>query len=194
MDEVKILARAKQGDKAARREIMTRYLPMVQAQARAVRRRVRALEYDELVSEGCIGIDAAIRAFDASRGGTLGPIARQYVRRTMIESAWDANGPVRVPRRAPNEVKARARSCADDVDTSALACESPSPEQAAMYGEVCDAVEELPKPRSVEVIKGRVAGRFLDEIGADYDICRERVRQIESDAMSFLTRRLGVIP
>lgn len=191
MNEVEILARAKQGDKQAKREIMTRYLPMIEGQARVVRRKIKSLEHDELVAEGCIGVDSAIRAFDPNKSKTLATIAWWYIRSAMERSAWGFGAPVRVPRRVP-------AACAARWPAVVNVEEIPAPESNTIDAESRSrlnlAINDLPRENQRLVVKCRLAGFSQADIGVMCGVTGARIQRIESDAMRFLTKRMGTIP
>ena len=63
-----------------------------------------------------------------------------------------------------------------------LPSDEPGPEEALMRREVQEALACLPE-RHQEVLRGRLQGETLAEIGARLGISRERVRQIEAKAL-----------
>lgn len=46
------------------------------------------------------------------------------------------------------------------------------------YPSIQDFLRELPEGRNTDVLKARFTGRTLEEVGSEYDLTRERVRQI----------------
>jgi RNA polymerase primary sigma factor len=63
---------------------------------------------------------------------------------------------------------------------------------------ITSAVDELP-PRKAMIVRLRLGlGEFeamtLEEIGARYELTRERIRQIEADAYKELELKLGITP
>lgn len=72
--------------------------------------------------------------------------------------------------------------------------------RTSMINEVRLAIQALEEvdPRCAEVLRSRMAGEYLEQIGDRIGMSRERVRQVEGNALDFLrqrlSRRLGMKP
>ncbi len=60
----------------------------------------RALAFDDLVSEGMVGLIQAIDQFDPSRGVRFGSFAARVIERSIQRAVGEASGPVRLPPKA----------------------------------------------------------------------------------------------
>jgi RNA polymerase sigma factor FliA len=67
-------------DSEAREEAVRTLLPLVRKAARRLKRLVPALEVDDLVGDGCVGLIRAVDSFDPLRG----PLLAEYARRLVV--------------------------------------------------------------------------------------------------------------
>lgn len=67
-----------------------------------------------------------------------------------------------------------------------------TPAQQLGFSELSDAIRRLPAGREGVVILRRAMGDELQEIGADFGVSAERVRQIETRARGVVRRRMGM--
>jgi RNA polymerase sigma factor for flagellar operon FliA len=70
-----------------REAAIVRLFPLVKTIALAVCRRVRSIEYDDLVGTGAVGLIAAVDGFDHARGMSLDRYARRKILYTMLDAA-----------------------------------------------------------------------------------------------------------
>jgi RNA polymerase sigma factor for flagellar operon FliA len=73
------------GDAAARELLLTQYVSLVYFVARRMSARVSSVEYGELVSAGTLGLLAALKAFDASRGFAFSTYAVQRIQGAILD-------------------------------------------------------------------------------------------------------------
>jgi RNA polymerase sigma-B factor len=97
LSEYELLTRVrKQGDKLAREELITRYLPLVRSLARRFMSRGQPLE--DLVQVGSIGLIKAIDRFDLERGVELSTYATPTILGEIKRYFRDKGWAVKVPR------------------------------------------------------------------------------------------------
>jgi RNA polymerase sigma-B factor len=97
LSEYELLKRARQqGDKAAREELITRYLPLVRSLARRFMSRGQPLE--DLIQVGSIGLIKAIDRFDLDRGVELSTYATPTILGEIKRYFRDKGWAVKVPR------------------------------------------------------------------------------------------------
>src|SRR6266508_3469342 len=73
------------GDVAARAQLLDRYLGLVHHVAREVGARTPAVELEELVSAGTIGLVRALDSFDLSRGLAFSTYAVRRIRGAILD-------------------------------------------------------------------------------------------------------------
>ena len=84
MDERTLLRQAKQVDAPALSQLLTAYLPMVKSLAKSGA--APALEEDDLVQEGLLGLQRAIQTYDDALGVPFSAYARTCVRNRMLQA------------------------------------------------------------------------------------------------------------
>jgi RNA polymerase sigma factor (sigma-70 family) len=161
---------------------------------------------DDLWQVGNMGLLHAISKFDPSRGWKFQTYARRWVQNYMQrltetssyavyypthflwqqpEAARDRKWSVSLDstRRSPEgddltPLKDTIRDRAESVE-SALLVE----ERRQMMAELADQTLRLVGERSALILRRRAAGETLEAIGKDIGVTRERVRQIEAEAL-----------
>jgi len=99
-----------QSDPAARSQLLDRYIGLVHHTAREIIRRVsRAVELDELVSAGTLGLVQALEGFDPGRGLAFSSYAIPRIRGAMLDE-------LRAQDWVPRSVRARSRQLAQARD------------------------------------------------------------------------------
>lgn len=90
------------GDPDARRQLLDGYLGLVHHVAREIGARTPAVELDELVSAGTLGLVRALESFDLSRGLAFSTYAMQRIRGAILND-------LRARDWTPRSVRAKAR-------------------------------------------------------------------------------------
>jgi RNA polymerase sigma factor FliA len=90
------------GDPDARRQLLDGYLGLVHHVAREIGARTPAVELDELVSAGTLGLVRALESFDLSRGLAFSTYAVQRIRGAILDD-------LRARDWTPRSVRAKAR-------------------------------------------------------------------------------------
>jgi RNA polymerase sigma factor (sigma-70 family) len=165
-------------DGRSRNERVLRHLPLVRSIVYRLRPRPPALDVDDLISAGTIGLIEAVERFDSRRGVPFGTYAYTRIRGAIVDEIRR----LPQPKRAGDDVElslqapiAGERSLTlIDVIPDPLA---PEPEIGAEFGEVVDAIGDLP-PREREVLGLHTAGHTIAEIAARFGCSTSRASQI----------------
>lgn len=76
----------RQGDPAARSELLERHLPLVRLLARKLSVRIgRAVELDDLISAGTLGLVQALESYDLSRANSFATYASRRIHGSMLD-------------------------------------------------------------------------------------------------------------
>lgn len=191
-EEIDLFRDARAGSKRARDKLITSHLRLVvKVAARLVR---EGVELDDLISAGTIGLLASFETFDPEHGARFCSYARpaieQHARAWLKQSARHASDV------SLDETSDDLSSLHETIaDTSA-----PDPESEAIASEtrrtalarIPLAVRRLSRSEQI-VIRERFKDEraTLEEIGSQLGRTRERVRQIESEALGKLRADLG---
>jgi RNA polymerase sigma factor (sigma-70 family) len=160
------------------------------------------LEEGDLMSAGWFGLRRAAEKFDAERGWTFSTYAVAWIRHAIQRAIADQRRTIRLPQWVqsqrdvplpPDVLSLDAPLTSDGrsstrLDLLAADCEDPREVAEAKQQRVRveAALEELP-----ERLRGVVVARFwrertLQEVGDGMSLTRERVRQLEVDALARL--------
>jgi RNA polymerase sigma factor (sigma-70 family) len=183
-----------------RNALVVAHQPMITKIIRKkVRKELGILGFDDLQAHGTLGLMVAVDRFDVDRGLQFSTYAGLWIKSYLFRAVHDLGATVRMPAHKPGlaNVVSLGQEYADDfriVDTLAVS----EPEQLDHYSgisgsEVRGAQERL-SPRLRCVIEERFYhGKTLSAIGAKNGLSRERIRQLERDALVQLRRELGVV-
>lgn len=165
------------------------------------------LTWTDLVSVGLIGLFKAIDLFDFGRNCVLSTYASEWIRSYIRRTVADLDRLVRVPnyvnadelRRLPPELRRPPVSLSglDGPDADELLYshahrryrdESDTADDHDLPEVVNRALAGL-KQRERAVLRGRYfRNQTLEEVGLEFEVSRERIRQIESRALERLSR------
>jgi len=126
-EEYRLVTKARHGCERSRAKLIEQHLPLVMSIAR--RYDSRRVPFDDLVSEGCIGLMTAVEKFDAERGFRLSTYARWWIGQAIALAIMNQSNIVRVP----VHVQRNARKLAKNEAAEAV---EPAPEP--------DLIHELP--------------------------------------------------
>lgn len=167
--------------------------------------RGQGLPFDDLVSEGNMGMMAAAAKFDASRGTRFVNYAAPYVRRQIERAIEEQNGIYKIPHDADRQTRQNGRPLSVDAPLGSRSNmnllsvlvnrDSPQADGRVYSGAIENAIElallTLP-PREAEIVN-RFFGldrehETMAEIAEDMGLARERVRQIRNRAIRRLKK------
>ena len=168
----------------------------------------RGLDMDDLISEGNIGMLAAAKSFDASRGKNFATFAAPFIRDAIGKAIEQLGGIYRVPRDANNPTLEKKRSRALSIDapvggSNELSLAKVIPDQGAsdpeielqksiLTKELTTILKDL-QERDRHVIQRfygiGVEPRTMAEIGQEMGLKRERVRQIRDHAVRAIIKK-----
>lgn len=206
--EYELADASRAGDKASRRLLINHNIAFVLSMCR--RYAGKGCRLDDLVQEGMIGLLKAVEHFDPAKGNRFSTYASWWIRAYVQKFLRDMRATVKPVITAPGVAQfALPRDFSldtpvgDDDETThleRLEDFGPGPEDDYMRQEHSDDVRA-----ALERVKKRIGGlgwdiieqrleedspRTLEEIGKDWGLSRERVRQVEKATKTFLERYL----
>ncbi|MDE2102480.1 MAG: sigma-70 family RNA polymerase sigma factor [Patescibacteria group bacterium] len=194
-EEAELSARAKQGDLLARNALIESCLPWASELASRFSAKHHC-DFGDAVQAASLGLLEAVSRFDSSKGFRLITYSRCWIIRFMTDMAL-ADHLVRVPKMALNgrgtaktqEAKERALRPGPLPETLCWPEREEAPFDEDDFQRLRENLEKLPE-RWRDILLRHAKGEPLSSIGKDYDLTKERVRQIEEQAMGYLRRRL----
>jgi len=200
--------KSRAGDKTARRLLINHNVAFVLSMCR--RYQGKGCRMDDLVQEGMIGLLKAVEHFDPAKGNRFSTYASWWIRAYVQKFLRDMRATVK-PVIAPPGEERRAlprdfsldTPIGDDDDTTWLdRLQGTHPPQDEDYlreehsAEVRDALKRVKKRiggLGWDIVEQRLESdnpRTLEDIGKDWGLSRERVRQVEKSTKAFLERYL----
>jgi len=199
---------SRNGDEGARRLLINHNVAFVLSMCR--RYAGKGCRMDDLVQEGMIGLLKAVEHFDPAKGNRFSTYASWWIRAYVQKYLRDMRATVKPIVSQPGmERHALPRDFSldspigDDDETThldRLEDDSTGPEDDYLRSEHSDEVKS-----ALQRVKKRIGGlgwdivqqrlqeetpRTLEEIGKDWGLSRERVRQVEKSTRTFLQRYL----
>jgi RNA polymerase primary sigma factor len=206
--EYDLSGRSRAGDKKARQLLINHNVAFVLSMCR--RYAGKGCRLDDLVQEGMIGLLKAVEHFDPAKGNRFSTYASWWIRAYVQKFLRDMRATVKPIVSQPGAERfALPRDFSldtpigDDDETThldRLEDHGPSPEDRFLRGEHSSEVAA-----ALQRVKKRIGGlgwdiveqrleedqpRTLEEIGKDWGLSRERVRQVEKSTRTFLERYL----
>ena len=181
--ELRLIERARSGDRGARRRLVEGHMGLVRSLAR--RYRDMGLPVEDLVQEGAIGLLEAIEHFDPLRGASFSTYAYWRVRRAMTHALTDHGRLLRLPK----SVLERRRALADATAALLNAGRRPTPDALAELTRlpVNEVVAALEAPTGVASLDATLEGGLTIEAAladpAAADPSTEAVEGVERDAL-----------
>jgi RNA polymerase primary sigma factor len=207
--EFELAERSRSGDAKARRLLINHNVAFVLSMCR--RSAGKGCRLDDLVQEGMIGLLKAVEHFDPAKGNRFSTYASWWIRAYVQKFLRDMRATVKpivsqpgVERFALPRDFSLDTPLGDDDETThmdRLEDNSAGPEDQYLRSEHSDEVKV-----ALKKVKKRIGGlgwdiieqrleedspRTLEEIGKDWGLSRERVRQVEKSTRNFLQRYLG---
>ncbi len=204
-EELVVTRKARKGNKRAQEQLVTHNLSLVISVARKFMG--RGVRLEDLVQEGNYGLLKAIEHFDPEKGNRFSTYAVWWIRAYVTRSLKD--GPSSVRRTMPNgglppRDISLEETLSDDGESThmdRLPDEGPTPDEQLMRKEeraqVRDALTKVRKrigELGWDILSDRLTQdepRTLEELGKEWGLSRERVRQVEKSTRTFLSRYLA---
>jgi RNA polymerase primary sigma factor len=206
--EFELATRVRAGEAKARRLLINHNVAFVLSMCR--RYAGKGCRLDDLVQEGMIGLLKAVEHFDPTKGNRFSTYASWWIRAYVQKYLRDMRATVRPIVSQPGQERhALPRDFSldtpigDDDETThmdRLEDDEPGQEDQYLRGEHSSEVRQ-----ALQRVKKRIGGlgwdiveqrleeddpRTLEEIGKDWGLSRERVRQVEKSTRTFLERYL----
>jgi RNA polymerase primary sigma factor len=202
-EERRLAVRARRGDVSARQELVRHNLGLVVRVARAQSR--SGVRLDDLVQEGNLGLLRAVEKFDPDAGARFATYATWWIRAFVWKYLKEARSTVKpkagVAARSDVSLDAPIGDEHDLSPLDGLEDERPDPEETFLSSDgdrhVRESLERVRKrvgKIAWDVIQSRLSRESpdtLEQIGARWNLSRERVRQIERETKRFLEGYLG---
>jgi RNA polymerase sigma factor (sigma-70 family) len=209
-EELRLIRRARRGDRAALDRLVAAHRPFVRMQAAKFLGRVRYIELDDLEQIGLIKLIESLRSYNVKSGYRL----LTYVGRGLLQAMHQAvlqQRPIRLPSCATENESTRAKAelmfqvnslnepAADGTREGYTRlpddCPDPGEDAAereastALQEDVIAAIGQLPA-RMQDIIRARMAGDTLEVVGRRLGVTRERIRQIVDRAKELMAQYL----
>lgn len=206
--EYELSSLSRSGDQAARRLLVNHNVAFVLSMCR--RYAGKGVRLDDLVQEGMIGLLKAVQHFDPAKGNRFSTYASWWIRAYVQKYLRDMRATVKpIVAQPGDERRALPRDFSldtpigDDDDTTYLdRLENHDPDQEDRFfrseraNEIQEALHRVKKRiggLGWDIVQQRLEAdqpRTLEEIGKDWGLSRERVRQVEKATRAFLERYL----
>jgi RNA polymerase sigma factor (sigma-70 family) len=162
-------------------------------------RRTVHLELQDLIAEGQMGYCVGVARFDPSFGVQLSTYVSYWIRAYIRKAVRDKDSEIRVPIRSQEKGAEFMRPAKLDDDEGAdevgaahfLAAPNPDPVDLMTQVWERETLETLMvylAPREQKILRLRMQGLVLSDVGRRVRLTRERTRQIEVGAIAKLRR------
>jgi RNA polymerase primary sigma factor len=216
-EEVEIATRAKAGDAEAMETLVGSLLPYVVQWAQRYCRPGSRVDLDDLVQAGNLGLLNGIRKFDPARGHRLSTFATWSIRQSLQQFIGRSSSLVRRPingiegwskdsgsyeeRTQKYEQAATVYSLNggddsqsfDQIADHRLESQLEREAEAAVNRQHAEELLKLVNERYASVLRMRMDGLTLEECGKYLGVTRERVRQIEANAIAKIQAGAGTV-
>lgn len=206
-EEYALVTKAQAGDDESRNELVNRNMGFIYQRAIRFCKNGKYVS-EELIGEAVIGYMIAIKKFDISRNFRLNTFADQWIRNRILQFVCYEDHLIPVPRSVTKKSSQKTQDAAKNAHRK---FSSLSLENSDEYHQLVDArqildqnaieridrvvrrtfqeIDTLPE-RWKAIILDRLEGKILKDIGQKHGITKERVRQIETQAIEYLRTKL----
>lgn len=187
-EEFRLIAAAQGGDSEAAGALLNAHRGFACKQAFYWSRRLRRMDYDDILQQCFMGMLRAIKRFDLSREFRFLTLAGWFIRHAINElerkndvivipkNMSDRRGEVRVIELTKDHTEYNKQLHTRSVAEAAL-------ESGERVEWLRERLKRLPR-RSQDVLLSHADGETLEEIAQRYGVTRECIRQIEKRAMN----------
>ena len=191
-EEIELATRMAQGDKYARKRLSEANLRLVVSIAK--RYVGRGMQFLDLIQEGNLGLIKAVEKFDYTKGYKFSTYATWWIRQAITRSIADQARTIRIPVHMVEtitKVKKVSSQLLHENGHFIPDEDAPAPAEAASRTLLKEQLSEILgtlTPREEKVLRLRFGledgrPRTLEEVGKEFDVTRERIRQIEAKAL-----------
>ena len=187
-EEVELAIRMSEGDVAAKKRLSEANLRLVVSIAK--RYVGRGMQFLDLIQEGNLGLIKAVEKFDHTKGFKFSTYATWWIRQAITRAIADQARTIRIPVHMVetiNKVKKVNSQLGDFIPDE----DAPAPSDVASHTMLKEQLAEVLStltPREEKVLRLRFGledgrSRTLEEVGKEFNVTRERIRQIEAKAL-----------